>query len=159
MAIKFIMGLNHHYNEYKGYYINCLRDWPDTLDKAYMDAAKFNPYQKHAAGQSQAGFERANAFAATGRGRGGKGGRGRGRGRGGYAGGPYGKNTQSGHWVRDGPESPKEFQLMDALYNLNDAISLPRNHKQFPFSITYILSRDDLVDNSQISPIRFRSAD
>ena len=57
------------------------------------------------------------------------------------------------------PLPMKEFQLMDALYNLNDAIRLLRNHKQFPVSITYILSGDDLVDNSQISPIRFRSAD
>lgn len=105
MAIKFTMGLNHHYDEYKGYYINSLREWPTSLEEAYMEAAKYNPYQKRA-GQNQGGIERANAFAATGRG-GGRGGRGRGRGRGGYPGGHNGKSTPNGHWVKDGPESPE----------------------------------------------------
>ena len=67
MTIKFTMGLNHHYDEFKGYNMNYLSEWPTSLEEAYMEAAKCNPYQ------SQAGFERANAFAATGRG-GGRGG-------------------------------------------------------------------------------------
>ena len=108
MAINFTMGLNHHYDEYKRYYINSLREWPTSLEEAYMEAAKYNPYQK-LAGQSQGGFGRANAFAATGRGggTGGRGGRGRGRGRGGYPRGHNGKSTPNRHWVKDGPESPK----------------------------------------------------
>lgn len=53
----------------------------------------------------------------------------------------------------------KEFELMSALFNLNDAIRLLRHHKEFPVKIMYILCDDDEVDNSQKSPTRFRSAD
>ena len=100
MALKFIMGLNHMYDDFKYFYINNLKPWPDTLDQANSEAAKFSPKTKSAAHSNAADYERANAFAFTGRG--GRSARGRG-----YPGGHKGKTTPNGHWVRDGTESPE----------------------------------------------------
>ena len=73
MAVKFILGLNISYNEFKSFFTNGLKPWPDCLETAYQEAAKYNP--KRAAGNSPAAMECANAFAMTGRGsRGGRGG-------------------------------------------------------------------------------------
>ena len=103
MALKFIMGLNHHYDEFKSYYINRLKAWPENLVDASYEAAKFSPSPKRHAPYSPGAFERANAFALTGRG--GKSGRG-------YHGGHKGKSTPNGRWVRDepGPESPEGYK-------------------------------------------------
>ena len=41
MGLKFTMGLNHHYNEYKSFYTNNLKPWPTNLDDAYSEAASW----------------------------------------------------------------------------------------------------------------------
>ena len=97
MAGKFILGLNHSYSEFRSFYTNGLKPWPDCLETAYQDAAKYNP--KRAAANSPAAMERANAFAMTGRG--GKGDRG------GYPGGHNGKSAPYARWVKDGADSPE----------------------------------------------------
>ena len=97
MAVKFIMGLNNNYGEFRSFFTNGLKPWPDCLETAYQEAAKYNP--KRAAYNSPAATERANAFAMTGR-------EGRG-GRGGYPGGHKGKSAPNAKWVRDGPDSPE----------------------------------------------------
>ena len=95
MAVKFIPGMNISYNEFKSFYTNGLKPWPDCLETAYQEGAKYNP--KRAATNSPAAMERANAFAMTGRG-------GRG-GRGGYPGGHNGKSAPNAQWVKDGADS------------------------------------------------------
>ena len=65
MAVKFILGLNNSYSEFRSFFTNGLKAWPDCLGTAYQDAAKYNP--KRAASNSPAGMERENAFAMTGR--------------------------------------------------------------------------------------------
>ena len=97
MAVKFILGLNNSYNEFKSFFTNGLKPWPDCLESAYKEAAKYNP--KRAAGNSHAAMERANAFAMTGRGN--KGGRGR------YPGGHNGRSAPNARWVKDGADSPE----------------------------------------------------
>ena len=97
MAVKFILGLNNSYNEFKSFFTNGLKPWPDCLETAYQEAAKYNP--KRAASNSPAAMERANAFAMTGRG-------GRGS-RGGYPGGHNGKSAPNAKWVKDGADSPE----------------------------------------------------
>jgi Zinc knuckle len=97
MAVKFILGLNNNYVEFKSFYTNGLKTWPDCLETAYQDTAKFNP--KRAAGNSPAAMERANAFAMTG-----KGGK---SGKGGYPGGHKGKSAPNARWVKDGADSPE----------------------------------------------------
>ena len=97
MAVKFVLGLNNSYNEFRSFYTNGLKPWPDCLETAYQDAAKYNP--RRAASNSPAAMERANAFAMTGRG-------GRG-GRGGYPGGHNGKSAPNARWVTDGADSPE----------------------------------------------------
>ena len=97
MAVKFILGLNNSYNEFKSFFTNGLKPWPDCLESAYQEAAKYNP--KRAAGNSHAAMERANAFAMTGRGN--KGGRGR------YPGGHNGRSAPNARWVKDGADSPE----------------------------------------------------
>ena len=97
MAVKFILGLNNSYNEFKSFFTNGLKPWPDCLESAYQEAAKYNP--KRAAGNSPAVMDRANAFAMTGRG---------GRSdRGGYPGGHKGKSAPNAKWVKDGADSPE----------------------------------------------------
>ena len=95
--MKFILGLNNNYSEFRSLFTNGLKPWPDCLETAYQKAAKYNP--KRAASNSQAAMERANAFAMTGRG---------GRGRGGYPGGHNGKSAPNAKWVKDGADSPEE---------------------------------------------------
>ena len=97
MAVKFILGLNNSYNEFRSFFTNGLKPWPDCLETAYQEAAKYNP--RRAAANSPGAMERANAFAMTGRG-------GRG-GRGGYPGGHNGKSAPNARWVRDGADSPE----------------------------------------------------
>ena len=65
MAVKFILGLNSSYLEFKSFFTNGLKPWPDCLETAYKEAAKYDP--KTAAGNSPAAMERTNAFAMTGR--------------------------------------------------------------------------------------------
>ena len=96
MAVKFILGLNNSYSEFRSFFTNGLKPWPDCLETAYQEAAKYNP--KRAANNSPAAMERANAFAMTG-----KGGRG---GRGGYPGGHNGRSAPNAKWVKDGADSP-----------------------------------------------------
>ena len=108
MALKFTMGLNHYYDEYKSYYVNYLRPWPENLEDAYTEASKYNPMQKR--GYHAGGVERANAFAFSGRGgRNGRGNRG-GRGGRGHQGGRNGKGNGKfvREHVRDDAESPEE---------------------------------------------------
>ena len=95
MAVKFVLGLNSSYGEFKSFFTNGLKSWPDCLEAAYQEAAKYNP--KRAASNSPAAMERANAFAMTGRG--GKGGRG------GYPGGHKRKSAPNAKWVKDGADS------------------------------------------------------
>ena len=83
MAVKFILGLNSHYSEFKNYYINSLKSWPDCLESAYIEASKYKPTESN--NNSPAALERVNAFSMTGRG--GK------SGRGGYPGGHNGKSA------------------------------------------------------------------
>ena len=97
MAVKFILGLNSAYIEFTSFFTNGLKAWPDCLETAYQEAAKYNP--KRAAVNSPAAMERANAFAMTGRG-------GRG-GKGGYLGGRNGKSAPNAKWVKDGADSPE----------------------------------------------------
>jgi hypothetical protein len=97
MAVKFILGLNNSYNEFRSFFTNGLKPWPDCLETAYQESAKYNP--RRAAVNSPGAMERANAFAMTGRG-------GRG-GRGGYPGGHNGKSAPNARWVRDGADSPE----------------------------------------------------
>ena len=97
MAVKFVLGLNSSYGEFKSFFTNGLKSWPDCLEAAYQEAAKYNP--KRAASNSPSAMERANAFAMTGRG--GKGGRG------GYPGGHKGKSAPNAKWVKDGADSPE----------------------------------------------------
>ena len=96
MAVKFILGLNYSYGEFRSFFTNGLKPWPDCLETAYQEAAKYNP--KRAAFNSTAAIERANAFSMTGRG--GKGGRG------GYPGEHKGKSAPNAKWVKDGADSP-----------------------------------------------------
>lgn len=96
MALKFIMGLNNHYAEFKYFYINNLKEWPPNLDAAHAETIRFSPNRDKRELNTGA-FERANAFAMTGRG--GRGGRGYKQ----YPGGHNGKSTHNGKWVRDGP--------------------------------------------------------
>ena len=42
-AIKFINGLNAGYKHYVEYYDHRLKDWPDTLEDAYLEMAKVTP--------------------------------------------------------------------------------------------------------------------
>ena len=51
---KFILGLNNSYNEFRSFFTNGLKPWPDCLESAYQEAAKYNP--KHAANNSPAGM-------------------------------------------------------------------------------------------------------
>jgi hypothetical protein len=99
MALKYTMGLNHHYDEFKYFYINNLKPWPETLEGAISESLTYNPKRAnhHPPGGA---FERANAFAFTGRG--GRGGRG-------YPGGHNGRSAPNAKWVRDGPgpDSPE----------------------------------------------------
>ena len=96
MAVKFILGLNNYYSEFKNFYINNLKVWPNTLEESYNEASKFKPTK--VLNNSPAAMERANAFAMTGRG--GK------SGRGGYPGGHNGKSAPGAKWVKDGADSP-----------------------------------------------------
>ena len=76
MGIKFTLGLNHHYDDYKYHFVNNLRPWPESLEEAHNEAVKFLPNRKVGGGGSPAAFKRANAFAY---------GKGRGGGRGAYS--------------------------------------------------------------------------
>ena len=98
MAVKFIMGLNNNYGEFRSFFTNGLKPWPDCLETAYQEAAKYNP--KRAAYNSPAATERANAFAMTGR-------EGRG-GRGGYPGGHKGKALRTRNGCETDQTLPKE---------------------------------------------------
>ena len=95
MAVKFILGLNNYYLEFKNFYINNLKVWPDSLEESYNDAAKFKPMKGLS---SPAAMERANAFSMTGRG-------GKEGGRGGYPGEHNGKSAPGARWVKDGADS------------------------------------------------------
>ena len=96
MAVKFILGLNNYYSEFKNFYINNLKVWPDCLDEAYNEASKFKPTKL--LNNSPVAMERANAFSMTGRG-------GKKGGRGGYPGGHNGKSAPGARWVKDGADS------------------------------------------------------
>ena len=121
MALKFIMGLNSSYEEFKCFYINSLKDWPLNLETAHAEAMRFSPNKekRHAPGGQ---FERANAFAMHGRG--GRGGRG-------YPGGHNGKSTPNGKWVRDGagPDSPNKVTPV-AVYTASK--TAPPGYKRGP---------------------------
>ena len=123
MAVKFIPGLNDNYNEFRSFFTNGLKPWPDCLDAAYQEAAKYNP--KRAASNSPAAMERANAFAMTGKG---------GRGRGGYSGGHNGKSAHNAKWVKDGADSPEgergEKESPIGAYTANK--SPPAEYKRGP---------------------------
>ena len=124
-AVKFILGLNNTYSEFRSFYTNGLKSWPDCLETAYHDAAKYNP--KRAATNSPAAMEHANAFAMTGRG-------GRG-GRGGYPGGHKRKSAPNARWVKDGADSPEESSSSEkgsaiAAYTSNK--SPPAGYKRGP---------------------------
>ena len=43
MAVKFILGLNSSYLEFKSFFTNGLKPLPDCLESAYQEAAKYNP--------------------------------------------------------------------------------------------------------------------
>ena len=96
MAVKFILGLNNYYSEFKNFYINNLKVWPDCLDEAYNEASKFKPTKL--LNNSPVAMERANAFSMTGRG-------GKKGGRGGYPGGHNGKSAPGARWLKDGADS------------------------------------------------------
>lgn len=55
MAVQFILGLNSSYNEFRSFCTNGLKPWPDCLETAYQDAAKYNP--KRAAANPHAAME------------------------------------------------------------------------------------------------------
>ena len=97
MAVKFILGLNSHYAEFKNYYVNSLKTWPDCLESAYIEASKYKPTKNN--NNSPGAMDRANAFSMTGRG-------GKKGGRGGYPGGHNGKSAPGAKWVKDGADSP-----------------------------------------------------
>lgn len=125
MSVKFILGLNSNYGEFKSFFTNGLKPWPDCLETAHQEAAKYNP--KRAASNSPVGMERADAFAMTGRG-------GRG-GRGGYPGGYKGKSAPNARWVKDGADSPKGSSSSEkgspiAAYTFNK--SPPAGYKRGP---------------------------
>lgn len=101
MAVKFILGSSNSYVEFKSYYTNKLKQWPDCLEMAYLEARKYKPTR--AADHSLAAIERANALAMTRRG--GKGGRG------GYPGGHNGKSAPNAKWVKDEADSPREARM------------------------------------------------
>jgi hypothetical protein len=67
-AIKFIYNLNMDYDKFKTYFRDGLKEWPDSLEEAFLECARYRPEQKSY-------LERKNIFAATK-------GRGKGRGRG-----------------------------------------------------------------------------
>ena len=124
MAVTFILGLSNSYNEFKSFFTNGLKPWPDYLESAYQEAAKYNP--KRAAGNSPAAIERANAFAMTGRGFR--------SGRGGYPGGHKGKSAPNASWVKDGGDSTEgstsEKGLPVGAYTANK--SPPAGYKRGP---------------------------
>ena len=92
MAVKLILGLNNADSEFRFFYMNRLKPWPDCLEAAYQDATKYNPIR--AAGNLPAAIERAMT---------GRGGR---SGRGGYPRGHNGKSAPNAKWVKDGADSP-----------------------------------------------------
>ena len=67
-AIKFILGLSDEYRKLKEFFRNDLKEWPENVSDAFIEAARFVPERKTA-------FERQIFAAMKGRGRG----RGRGR--------------------------------------------------------------------------------
>ncbi len=96
MGLKFTMGLNRGYDEYKSFYINELKPWPLSLEHAYTEAAKYSPKKQNP--QSPGAFERANAFVSPGRGKGG--------GRTTHYGPVHkGRSTPGGRWARNGYDS------------------------------------------------------
>ena len=88
-AIKFMNGLNSGYKHYVEYYEHRLKEWPETLEDAYLEMAKVTPKRpvgtappnstnvfavKNAGGEKTAGTENGKGKQAGGAGRG-KGGR------------------------------------------------------------------------------------
>jgi hypothetical protein len=80
LALKFTMGLNSSYSEYKQYYEDGLKSWPENLSDALTEAAKYKPRGIGSGNPNDMG--RANAFTMRGRGKGRGRGRFSGRGRG-----------------------------------------------------------------------------
>lgn len=127
MALKLIMGLNSHYEEFKSFYVSSLQPWPDTLEDANYEASKYSP--KRAGGNAQGAFERTNAFTMNGRGN-----RGERRGRGGRGGysveqrdlPPF--NAKSENDAADSPEGMKGSPL--AVYTAS--ATPPLGYKKGP---------------------------
>ena len=42
-AVRFILGLSSEYASYQQYFRDSLREWPDSLENAFVDASKFTP--------------------------------------------------------------------------------------------------------------------
>jgi hypothetical protein len=83
-GMKFMNGLNSGYRHYVEYYEHRLKDWPDTLEDAYIEMAKVTPMMsaaatppnqtnvfatKTAGGEKPAGTEKGNANGNGGRGK------------------------------------------------------------------------------------------
>ena len=58
-GMKFMNGLNSGYKHYVEYYEHRLKDWPDTLEDAYLEMAKVTPKKPAVT----APFNQANVFA------------------------------------------------------------------------------------------------
>ena len=86
-GMKFMNGLNSGYRHYVEYYEHRLKDWPDTLEDAYLEMAKVTPKKsaattppnqanvfatKTAGGERPAGTEKGKANGNGGRGKGGR---------------------------------------------------------------------------------------
>lgn len=77
LALQFTMGLNSSYAGHKQYFEDAVKQWPESVDQAFLEASKYKPKKDGYDNDYQGGLGRANAFAMRGRGRG-RGGRGRG---------------------------------------------------------------------------------
>ena len=44
-AVRFILGLSSEYISYQQYFRDSLREWPDSLENAFVDASKFTPFK------------------------------------------------------------------------------------------------------------------
>ena len=86
-GMKFMNGLNSGYRHYVEYYEHRLKDWPDTLEDAYLEMAKVTPKKsaaatppnqtnvfatKTAGGEKPSGAEKGKVNGNGGRGKGGR---------------------------------------------------------------------------------------
>ena len=42
MTVKFILGLNSNYGEFRSFFTNGLKPWPESLEVAYQESANYN---------------------------------------------------------------------------------------------------------------------